>query len=108
MPTNGENFSLNVTSQTQVRLDNDKVKALLTAEQQKECSKEIHMTVMKTTRINGQKRDFVMPSLANATPEGLVDMLGEVREQINDLKKYEGIYKEALTARLADDAAKSK
>ncbi len=43
-----------------------------------------------------------MPNLDNATPMSLVDDLGETREKISALKKLEGIYKEALKARLDD------
>ena len=107
-PINGEFFTVNVTRQTQVRLDSDAVKALLTEEQLRQCSKEISFDVMKTTRTTGKKRDFVMPNFANATPQGLADMLGDVREQIKDLQKYEGMYKEALSARIKADAAEKK
>lgn len=41
-----------------------------------------------------------MPNLDNATPGFLVDELGAVREQIKDLQKHEGYFKEALKARL--------
>ncbi len=45
-------------------------------------------------------RNNRMPNLDNATPMSLTDDLGEVREKISALKKLEGIYKEALKARL--------
>lgn len=100
MQCKGEFFEMMTVPVVQVRLDSDKVKETLTAEQLKACSKEIKYDQVKTSRVNGKKRDFVMPNLANATPGGLVDMLGDVREQIKDLQKYEGIYKDALAARL--------
>jgi hypothetical protein len=46
--------------------------------------------------------EFVMPNLENATPQFLIDELGEVRERIKVLQKYEGLYKAALEARLGD------
>ncbi len=46
------------------------------------------------------KKNSRMPNLDNATPMSLVDDLGETREKISALKKLEGIYKEALKARL--------
>ncbi len=45
------------------------------------------------------KKTFRMPDLSNATPTFLVDELGGVREQIKELQKLEGFYKEALQAR---------
>jgi hypothetical protein len=41
-----------------------------------------------------------MPNLDNATPGFIVDELGSVREEIKNLVKFEGYYKEALKARL--------
>lgn len=46
-----------------------------------------------------------MPNLSNATPEFLVDELGAVRNQIKELKKREGFFKQALEARLEPDQA---
>lgn len=43
-----------------------------------------------------------MPNLANATPEFIVDELGRVREQLNDLKTLEGFLKQGLLGRRAD------
>ncbi len=44
-----------------------------------------------------------LPNLDNATPEVLVDWLGDVREKAKELKQLEGYYKEALMARAEDD-----
>ncbi len=41
-----------------------------------------------------------MPDLSNATPGSLVDWIGGVREELKDLKKLEGFFKEGLLARL--------
>ena len=41
-----------------------------------------------------------MPNLSNATPGFLVDELGNIRDQIKELKKREGFFKQALEARL--------
>lgn len=99
-PLKGEKFLLTITSQDQDRISSDKVRELLTAEQVREVTNTITMKVMKTDRHEGTKAKFVMPTLGNATLGGLVDMLGETREQIKDLQKYEGIYKDAINARL--------
>lgn len=44
-----------------------------------------------------------MQNLANATPEFLADELGDIRQQVKDLKKREGFIKTALNARLDYD-----
>lgn len=41
-----------------------------------------------------------MPDLSNATPGAIVDWLGAIREEVKDLSKMEGFYKEALKGRL--------
>jgi len=43
-----------------------------------------------------------VPNLGNATPEGLIDMLGDVREQKKRLEFLEGVYKAALEARISE------
>lgn len=45
----------------------------------------------------------VTPNLANATPGFLLDEIGRLRREIKDLQKQEGMYKEALYARLEPD-----
>lgn len=97
----GEKFTAKIITVHQDRVDTAAVKELL-GEDVKKVMKTISMEQLKCSRHSGEKRAFRMPNLANATPEGLVDMLGDVREQIADLKKLEGIYKEALSARLKD------
>jgi hypothetical protein len=98
----GENFEAMIVEVNQDRLDNDKIRELLTPEQLLECTKTVTFNQIKCNRITGEKPKFKMPDLSNATPTGLVDMLGDVREQIKDLQKLEGIYKDALSARLKD------
>lgn len=102
---NGENFSLAMTEQNRVTIKADRVREELAEEPDRlaRCAVESKVAQIKTTRIRGKKADFVMPNFANATPSGLVDMLGEVREQMADLKKLEGLYKEALGAKSSDD-----
>lgn len=96
----GEKFEAMIVEVSQDRLDNDKVRSTLTAQQLLECTKTITFSQTKLNRISGKKSEFRMPNLANATPEGLVDMLGDIREQMKDLKKLEGIYATALAARM--------
>jgi hypothetical protein len=98
----GEVFEARITEVNQDRLDNNAVKELLTEEQLKSVTKTISFKQMRVTRISGEKPEFKMPNLDNATPEGLVDMLGDIKEQIKDLEKLEGIYKTALEARMED------
>jgi len=100
-PIKGEDFVLTVTSSPVVRISSTLVKEMFAhdAKMLKALSTESVTVTMKTPRVNGKKANFVMPNLANATPGGLVDMLGKVREEMKDLKKLEGIYKEAIAAR---------
>lgn len=98
--TRGEKYEAMTSEVSQDRIDADAVRALLSPEDVLKVTKTITFAQIKTNRHTGEKPKFVMPNLANATPEGLVDMLGETREQIKDLQKLEGIYKEALQARL--------
>ena len=102
MPIQGEKFVANKTTSTQERISSDAVREVLTPEQLKRVINVLDVTQLRVTRISGEKAKFKMPNLSNATKEGLVDMLGEVREQMADLKKLEGIYKEALEARLKE------
>ena len=97
----GEDFDMIVIHVTQDRLDGDKVRELLAPEDLKKVYKTISFKTIKCARRDPKRKPkFKMPNLGNATPEGLVDMLGKVREEMADLKKLEGIYKEALEARL--------
>lgn len=95
-----EDFSLNIVPTSQDRINSDMVREILTPEQLKKCMKTIEFDTFKTTRIKGEKPKFQMPNLGNATIPGLIDMLGKVREEIKDLQKLEGIYKEAVGARI--------
>ena len=114
--TKGEMYLIEQSSVTQVRVNTEAVKAAcedgvwalvngtptkvqLTQEQKVALSKEIQFSMMKTVRHTGKKPEFVMPNLANATLPGLIDMLGLTREEMKDLKKLEGMYKDAIEAR---------
>jgi len=44
--------------------------------------------------------EFVLPNLANATPEFLTQELGKTKARIKVLEKYEGVYEQALVSRL--------
>jgi hypothetical protein len=44
-----------------------------------------------------------LPNLQNATPEGLIDIIGDLREQQKDLKQREGVYTEALKGRFPEE-----
>ena len=96
----GEKFEMMTSTVLQDRINSDAVRELLSPEDVLKVTKTIEMTQVKTSRYAGEKAKFVMPNLSNATPEGLVDMLGELREAKKDLEKLEGIYKNALMARL--------
>lgn len=102
IPKVGENFSLSINKQTQVRINSDAVRELLADEPEKlaKVCKEIDMTVFKTSRHTGKQKKFEPPNLANATLQGLIDMLGQTREDKKDLEKLEGIYKDAIEARI--------
>ncbi len=97
----GEFFTATIEHVYQDRLDGALVEQALGAVKFKACKKTIDFDMTKTKRKVGKKRDFVNPNLANATASGLVDLLGQVREEMSDLKKLEGIYKTALDARIA-------
>lgn len=56
---------------------------------------------LRVTRLGVKpKSTWKAPNLDNATPGGLADQLGDVREQIKELEKTEGFLKEALKARM--------
>lgn len=98
----GEKFIAEKSTSSQERISKDLAEANLTAEQLQSIKQVISVTQLRVKRKDGiePKPEFQMPNLANATPGGLCDMLGDVREQIKDLQKLEGIYKEALEARI--------
>lgn len=95
----GEKFKVEVKSVSQDRFDKELASKYLTEEQLKASHKTITFDQMKTKRHAGDAAQFRMPNLANATVGGLVDMLGDVREEMKILKKLEGVYKQALAAR---------
>jgi len=115
LPPEGEEFDLTNTAVTQVRLDGDAIKAFIanmvaagyiSKEGVAGLYKEIKFVQMRTPRKDkDKKRPFVMPSLANATIPGLIDMLGQTREEIANAKKLEGVYKTALQSRLVESGA---
>lgn len=108
MPRNGEKFSLDIVHTYQDRMDSDKIKDFFGPDKIKEYMKTIDFDTYKTTRIAGDKPKFQMPNLANATISGLIDMLGQVRDEKKDLEKLEGIYKDAIAARIkAEEAEKA-
>jgi len=57
----------------------------------------------KAAKKKTSKKKSGLPNLDNATPSVLVDWLGNVREQMKELKQLEGYYKEALQARTDDE-----
>lgn len=105
---NGEVFQLTINDVAQERLNTEKVKSKLTPAMLKECTDVVTFQQYRTKRLAGTKEAFKMPNLENATPSGLIDMLGDVREQIADLKRLEGIYKTALEARLKKEEEDKK
>ncbi len=60
-------------------------------------------TKKKAAKKTRAKRKTGLPNLDNATPNALVDWIGNVREQMKELKQLEGYYKEALLARVRSD-----
>lgn len=99
----GEKFVATLMTITQDRIDADAVRATLTPEQLREVVRTIEMEQMRVKAILPEKTKFVAPSFANATPGGLADMLGDVKEQIKVLEKMEGLIKEALKARWPEE-----
>lgn len=106
-PLNGETFSVNIEEVTQDRLNGETAKSYLTAEQLKAATNTIVFDQARTTRIKGEKHKFVPPNLENATPVGLVDMLGDVREKMNALKREEKYLLAALKARIPTELIKA-
>lgn len=104
----GEKFTATISQVVQSRLNKDLVAEKLSAEDLAACHKEIEFPMIKSARKEGKKPVFKTPNLSNFTPEGIADMLGDVRERIADLKKEEGVLKEALKARLEVDPSKPK
>lgn len=98
---------------TQTRLNSDSVKALLdtllsrgviTSEEAAACFHEISFTTLRVTRREGvpPKDKWKAPTLGNnVTNEGLLEMLGEVKEKKADLEKEEKFLAEAFKVRLA-------
>lgn len=119
----GEVFDMMSDETTQVRMDGDAVKALLdtlltagaiTEAQKQGCFKEISFETVRIARKHKEdKVAYTPPKLgANITAAAVVDMLGECREKIADLKKDEGILKAGLDVRIraeerADNASSS-
>lgn len=117
MPT-GEDFSLKITTTKQVRLNNSAASDLLTElleagkitkAQHEACFNEITFPVYRFTRLDKSKvRVFDLPDLGNATPEGLIDQLGHLKEEANRVtKKLEGVLKTKLVTMLPEDIQKT-
>lgn len=97
---------------TQTRINTDEVKLLLwdlleagkiTQEQAASCFKDISFEVLKITRNDKAppKDKWKAPLLGeNVTPEGLLEMLGDVREKKSDIEKEEKFLSEAFKARV--------
>lgn len=108
-----DKYQAMTSTTTQTRLDNEAVKSLLdallrlgkiTPEQVASCYKEISFEVLRVSRRDGQpaKEKWVAPTLGeNMTPEGILDMLGDVREMKGDLEKEDKFLSEAFKARVA-------
>src|SRR5688572_29395665 len=103
----GEKFLLEESTVTQDRIVADKVRELLSPEDLKKVVDTTSFKQMRATRIAGEKPKFKMPNLDNITPAGLADLIGQVREEQKDLKKLEGVYTEALKARMIAEVALS-
>lgn len=99
----GEKYMFKQLTVVQDRLDTAAVRDLLSPEDLRNVTTTITMTQLKGTALQKVATKFEMPSLANATPAGLADMLGDVREEIKVLKKLEGIYADALKARWPEE-----
>ncbi len=107
-----EKYQAMTSSVTQVRVDNDAVKLLLedllekeliTPEQSAKCFKDISYDMLKVSRKDGTppKEKWKAPLLGdNVTPEGLLDMLGDVKEKKGDIEKEEKFLSEAFKARV--------
>ena len=107
--TQGEDFEVFTTEQSQVRLDTEAVKRLLeqlmtdgiiTMEQYTGCFKTLQFGVIKTARVDiSKKPQFTIPSFSpNITSAGLADLLGSHREKMSFDKKLEGVYKTKLAS----------
>ena len=48
---------------------------------------------------------FELPDLSNYTSQGLIDLLGQCKDRKKNLEKYEGLYTQALIARLKEREA---
>lgn len=101
----GEKFVVKRIPVVQERIVKDKVVALLKSLDiplsQVQDVKEFYQ--LKTTRIQkAEKPKFVIPDLRNMTQQGLIDILGELREKMSLLKKESEFYKQALAASYGD------
>ena len=52
------------------------------------------------TVVSLEDAEFKLPNLANATPEFLIDQIGQAKARLKNLEKYEGIFIQALLAKL--------
>lgn len=98
----GEKYSAILLQSSTTRIVPDLVRQLLDPEQIEKVSKTSDINTLKTQLNNkaDKRPPFRPPNLSNATPEGLADMLGQVREEMKELKQLEGLYKAALLSKL--------
>lgn len=101
----GEKFTVKRIPVVQERISKDKVVALLAKLEipLKDVQDVKEFFQLKTARIQkADKPKFTIPDLRNMTQQGLIDILGDLRERISLLKKEEGFYKQALAASYGD------
>lgn len=101
MKVKGLKFEAKRTTVNQVRLNSDKAKSLLTPDVLAQVMSPISFVTINTDRIAGKPRYFKEPLLETMSKEELIDLLGNVREEIKVKEKLEKAYKEALGQKLA-------
>lgn len=106
----GENFLVTIERGIPTtRINADKVRALLSAEQITEVEVTTLSDKVTTTRLDSTKKDkFVPPDTTNMTPAGAADILGEVREQKNKLLREEEFWKQWLESYFQDQEKKDE
>lgn len=55
---------------------------------------------LSAKRLDGSKRGFTPPNIANLTLSGAIDLLGEVRERKKECETLEEIYKQFIDAEI--------
>lgn len=93
----GEEFIVTIETVETNRIVAELVREKLPAAELADVMESSSYEKMSTKRLDSSKKSkFEMPNLGNATPEGLADMLGELREKMSNDKKLEELYKEKL------------